>query len=218
MGSEIDLLRYFPRAGAGRHMRGAVSPSDQAISKQFGFDYFDGSRQHGYGGYSYDPRYWTRTVDLLARQYELPADARILDVGCAKGFTLFDFLSRLPVASAVGLDISAYALAHRVRNPRLSYVRGSAEWLPFADNSFDFVFSINTLHNLPEESCLRGLSEIQRVSRGKSYVVVDGWRSPEEEANLRAWVLTAETMMSVTEWQRLFARAGYQGDYSFWSL
>ena len=218
MGKEVDLLRYYPRGGAGRGERAPVSDADRRLAKEFGFDYFDGSRQHGYGGYRYQPHYWQRTVELLIEYYGLTEGAKILDIGCAKGFTIHDLALSLPGVCCVGLDISTYALDHRKVEANLSYVQGDACSLPFRDSTFDFVLSINTLHNLPLDLCVKGLNEIERVGRGASYIVVDGWRTPEEEVDLRAWVLTAETMMSVTEWEMVFRDSGYSGDYSFWSL
>jgi SAM-dependent methyltransferase len=218
VGGEVDLLRYFPRGGANREARAPVTDADRELSRQFGFDYFDGSRQHGYGGYRYDPKYWGRTVDLMIEHFSLNPGASILDVGCAKGFTMYDFSRALPTQRVVGLDVSEYALAHRMQDERLSYVRGTAETLPFADDSFDLVICINTLHNLPLELCKEGVREIERVSRGGSYIVVDGWRTLEEEQSLREWVLTAQTMMSASEWGDLFTECGFSGDYSMWSL
>ncbi|MBN1612934.1 MAG: methyltransferase type 11, partial [Deltaproteobacteria bacterium] len=61
------------------------------------------------------------------------------------------------------------------------------------------------------------LKEIQRVSRGHSYITVDAWRNEQERINLYKWVLTAETMMHVDDWIKLFHDVGYTGDY-FWFI
>ena len=89
----------------------------------------------------------------------------------------------------------------------------SAERLPYPDKSFDLVISINSIHNLPLERLKTALQEITRVSRGHSYITLDAWRNEVERENLFKWVLTAETMLHVDDWQRLFAEVGYNGDY-----
>ena len=90
--------------------------------------------------------------------------------------------------------------------------------LPFEDNSFDLVISINTVHNLERNDCIKALSEIERVSTGNSFVMVDGWRTEFERKALESWVLTARTVLSTDEWIELFQEAGYLGDYAFWTV
>ena len=89
----------------------------------------------------------------------------------------------------------------------------SAENLPYPDKSFDLVISINSIHNLPIGRLKKALREIQRVSRGDSYITVDAWRNEKERENLFKWVLTAETMMHVDDWKKFFDEVKYSGDH-----
>ena len=139
----------------------------------------------------------------------------ILDVGCAKGFLLRDFRELMPEAHLAGLDVSTYAIEHSEECVRDHLVAGCASSLPYADDSFDLVLSINTIHNLSRPLCQKALQEIMRVSRGSAFVTVDAWRTPQEHRRLLSWMLTARTFMSVSDWQRFFAEAGYTGDY-YW--
>ncbi len=216
MGTEFDILRYYP-AGKGRgDERPLISEQQRAISCRFDFDYFDGDRQYGYGGYSYHPRFWTDTVALIASHYELDQSSSVLDIGCAKGFMLKDLNELLPGARLAGVDISEYAIAHA--EPEIEELVGvaCATRLPFESGSFDLVLSINTLHNLERSACIAALKEVERVKSRESCVVVDAWRTDAEYEAMRAWVLTAKTMLHVDDWLELFAEAGYTGDYSFW--
>jgi len=189
-----------------------ITEADRELSRQFGKDYFDGDRKHGYGGYSYHPRFWTDTVARFRDYYKLVADARILDVGCGKGFMLVDFQKLMPEATLAGVDISTYAIENAHRSVKDALQVGNARQLPFEDNSFDLVTGINTLHNLPEAECRQAVREIQRVSRGNAFIMVDAWRSEEGKRRLQQWVLTAKTYMSVTDWMQLFQEEGYTGD------
>jgi ubiquinone/menaquinone biosynthesis C-methylase UbiE len=217
MGSELDLMRLYPKPKNRMTERPEITNADREISRRFGFDYFDGDRRHGYGGFGYHPRFWTDTVDLFTTHYGLSDDSAILDVGCGKGFMLKDFSLRLPGATLAGVDISSYAIEHADPDV-VGLVRvGDAADLPFPGDSFDLVISINTVHNLDRDGCLRAFAELQRVSRGNAFVMVDGWKNAEEQELLQRWVLTARTMLSAEDWLVLMAEAGYEGDYAFWN-
>jgi protein-L-isoaspartate(D-aspartate) O-methyltransferase len=183
-----------------------------AVAKRFDRDYWDGSRDTGYGGYRYDGR-WLAVAGRMARHYGLRPGARILDVGCGKGYLLHDFTQVVPDADVAGLDLSAYALEHAKPEVKDRLRLGSATHLPFPDRSFDLVVSINTLHNLrlPELEC--ALREIERVGRGAKYILMDGYRTEQEKVNLLYWQLTCECFFTPEEWQWVLDKCGYTGDY-----
>jgi SAM-dependent methyltransferase len=218
MGSEMNLMRHYPVAPNRLAQRPNITAADRAVARQFGRDYFDGERKFGYGGFTYHPRFWTETVKLFADHYALDAGARILDIGCGKGFMLKDFRALLPASNLVGLDVSTYAIENADPEVAHQLVVGDARSIPFPDSSFDLVISINTLHNLERLDCIRALAEVERVASGNSFVMVDGWRTEAEREMLEAWVLTAVTMLHVEEWISLFDEAGYTGDYAFWTV
>jgi ubiquinone/menaquinone biosynthesis C-methylase UbiE len=215
---ETNLMVHYP-SGKGRSAeRPVITDQDKRISKQFGRDYFDGDRRHGYGGFSYHPRFWTDTVRHIRDAYQLPEDAAILDIGCAKGFMLYDFMQLMPKARVAGIDVSGYAIENALEPIRPFVQVGNAKALPYGDRSFDLVLSINTIHNLPYEECKQSLREIQRVSRRHAFVMVDAFRTEQQRQAMLQWVLTAETMLSTGDWLQLFAEAGYTGDYSWWTV
>ena len=51
------------------------------LAKQWAFDYWDGDRRINYGGYRYIEGRWEKVARAMVEHYELPLDARILDVG-----------------------------------------------------------------------------------------------------------------------------------------
>src|SRR5438105_3061577 len=88
------------------------------VGRQYSADYWDGSRRHGYGGYKYDGR-WSIVAQKLISTYNLREDARILDIGCGKGFLLYELTRLLPKCEVTGLDISEHALANAKEAVRL---------------------------------------------------------------------------------------------------
>lgn len=190
---------------------------DKEIAKQFDQKYFDGDRRHGYGGYSYNPKFWTEVVKDFIQHYHLTAKSKILDVGCAKGFMLYDFKKALPELIVQGIDISTYAVENSLPEIKPFLSVGNAKDLSkFKDKEFDLVISINTLHNLPLEDCKKALKEIQRIGKN-SFITNDAWRNEEEKEKMYKWNITAQTFMHVNDWKRLFQEVGYKGDY-YWFI
>jgi protein-L-isoaspartate(D-aspartate) O-methyltransferase len=182
------------------------------VAKQFGREYWDGERHHGYGGYRYDGR-WRPVAEAIARYYNLQPGASILDVGAGKGFLLYEFTQVVPNAQVAGIDISEYAIEHAKEEVR-PYMRvGNASSLPYADRSFDFVYSINTLHNLFLDELWSALGEIERVGRDAKHITIEGYRNEREKVNLLYWQLTCRAFHTPSEWEFLFEKAGYTGDY-----
>jgi ubiquinone/menaquinone biosynthesis C-methylase UbiE len=212
---ELDLLRSLPRAKRNIQSREtAKTPELIALSRQYGKDYFDGSRDVGYGGYRYDGRWQPVARDIIA-QYGLKPGDRVLDIGCAKGFLVKDLLAA--GIDAYGIDISEYALTHAEPEVIGRLHLGSAVKLPFPDRSFAVVLAINTLHNLERRGLIVALREIERVGCKGKFVQVDSFRTPEQKEIFESWVLTAYTYGYPHEWEALFAEAGYRGDY-YWTF
>ena len=218
MGREIDLLVNYPKAKRDVEARGQEkTEEDRVIARKFGKEFFDGDRSHGYGGFHYNPRFWSPVVPTLRDYFALSSESSLLDIGCGKGFMLYDISKEIPGISIKGIDVSEYAITNSIKDIQSDLQVADARVLPFEDNSFDVVISINTIHNLEIEDLAIALAEIERVSKGKSFITVDAYNSVEEKERMYAWNLTAKTIMSVDEWVAFFNDVGYTGDY-FWFI
>jgi protein-L-isoaspartate(D-aspartate) O-methyltransferase len=197
---------------------GRVTEHDKAecadIAKQWGQDYWDGARQHGYGGYSYDGR-WMKVAKPMVEHYGLKPGDKILDVGCGKAFLLYEFTQAVPGIEVAGLDISEYGLAHAKAEVQPFLKHGHARELPFEDNSFDLVISLTTLHNLRLPDLVAAVKEIERVGRKNKYLMVESYRNEREKVNLLYWQLTCESFFTPEEWKWVYDLAGYTGDTEF---
>lgn len=169
------------------------------------------------GGFSYHPRFWQPVIPTFQTTYGLSPASKILDVGCAKGFMLHDFRLLIPGIEVHGLDISEYAITNAQEEVKAHIQVGDARSLPYPSRYFDLVISINTIHNLAGDDLKQALVEIERVGRGRSFITVDAYRNEEERELMFAWNLTAQTILHVDEWKRLFQEVGYSGDY-YWFI
>ena len=182
---EINLLKKYPITK--RNLDEALldrTDDVREIARKFNKDFFDGERKYGYGGYNYNPRYWTEVVKDFQDYYQLKDGSKILDVGCGKGFMIYDFLKLNPKFEIKGIDISNYAINNCKKEVANNLQVASCDNLPFEDNSFDLVISINTIHNLEKDGCGKSLREINRVSKKNKFIIVDAYRDNEEKKNV----------------------------------
>ncbi|MDP1628099.1 class I SAM-dependent methyltransferase [Parvibaculum sp.] len=218
MGREIDLLVNYPRTKRNVDERGQEkTEEDRAVARRFGKEFFDGERRHGYGGFNYMPRFWQPVIPTFQSHWGLTEKSSVLDVGCAKGFMMHDMAELIPGITVKGVDVSAYAIENAIEDMRPHVQVADARELPFEDNSFDVVISINTVHNLDRDDCATALREISRVARKGAYITVDAYRDDNEKDRMFKWNLTAKTIMSVDEWVTFFEEVGYDGDY-YWFI
>ena len=166
IGKEINLLKNYPKTKRDISKRREEKTEEhRAIARKFGKDFFDGDRKVGYGGFNYDPKYWTKVVKDISDYYKLKSGDKILDIGCGKGFMLYDFLKLNPQFDVFGIDISEYAIKNCVRSLKEKLRVGNAISLPYPDNYFDLVISINTHHNLDGEDIIKAFDELLLASR-----------------------------------------------------
>lgn len=191
-------------------------PKAEAIkkAKSYGYDYWDGDRRFGFGGYKYDGR-WRSVAEKIASHYALKSGDKVLDVGCGKGFLLYELTQAVPGLKVKGIDISEYAIENSKEEIRKELEVADAASLPFEDNSFDLVISLNTIHNLQCYDLDKALSEIERVGKKNKYIVVESYRNEEEKVNMMCWVLTGECFFSPEEWDWWYAHSGYSGDHGY---
>ncbi len=184
-------------------------------AKKYDKNYWDGDRKYGYGGYKYIPNRWKSVAESLIKTYNLNENSKLLDIGCGKGFLLYEIKKILPKIEIKGIDYSRYAILNsksEIKN-YLS-VKKAQDKFDCADKYFDLVISIGCLHNLEIFDLSKSLKEIQRISKN-SYILVESFRNEKELFNLQCWALTCQSFFNVEEWVWLFNNFGYTGDYEF---
>ncbi len=218
MGKEINLMVNYPKSQRDLIKRFEERTlEDITVARQFGKDFFDGDRKHGYGGFNYHPKFWENVVPTFKKYYNLNENSKILDIGCAKGFMIYDFARLIPGITVCGIDISQYAIENAKEEMKEFIQIANAIKLPFEDNSFDLVISITTLHNLEEEDLKQALKEIMRVTKKDAFITLDAYSNDEEKKRMEDWNLTALTVKSIEDWKIFFQEGGYDGDY-YWFI
>ncbi len=185
------------------------------LAKQWGHDYWDGDRRINYGGYKYMEGRWEKVAKAMADHYRIKPGDKILDVGCGKGFLMFDWTKVVPGVEMYGIDISTYAIDNIKEEMKDRVQVGNATSLPWPDQHFDLVYSLNTLHNLHNYELDPALREIERVGKKNKYICVESYRNEVEKANLLYWQVTCEAFNSPEAWDWWFRQTGYTGDHSF---
>jgi ubiquinone/menaquinone biosynthesis C-methylase UbiE len=192
-----------------------VSSKIKKKLKKFGVEYFDGDRSHGYGGYYYNKKFFRRIARSLIKHYKLNNQSKILDVGCAKGFLMYDLGHYLPKAEIKGVDISSYCKKNAISTVKQNIKICSCSKLPFKNNYFDLVVSISTIHNLKKSQIKKSLKEITRVGKDKFFIRVKAYKNLKEKKKIDNWNLVAESNLSQKEWFNLFSETKYSGDFDF---
>ena len=215
---EINLLKNYPKTKRDLNFRANnKTENDRILARKFEKDFFDGDRKNGYGGFYYNPKFWTPVIPDFVSHYNLTKDSKILDVGCAKGFMLYDFIKLMPGIDVRGVDISNYAIDNSIPEIKNYLKVANALELPFDNNEFDLVISITTVHNLEIEECKKSIKEISRVSKKNSFITVDAYRNEEQKKAMMDWNLTAKTILHVDDWKKMFNEIDYSGDF-YWFI
>lgn len=205
----------------------AEKPECMRVAKQFDFDYWDGERCFGYGGYRYDGR-WKSVAEAMVKHYHLKDGNKILDIGCGKGCLLYEF-SKIFGEQGIDLPIKTFLLnaedisEYAIKEAKNLLKKGYAPYKLNINNCinslyrnayFDFTYSINVFHNLGYKDLKQAIREMVRVTKpdGKSYICVESYRTEEELCNLECWALTCASFYTPDDWKEILTDNGYKGD------
>ncbi|WP_058367219.1 methyltransferase domain-containing protein [Haloparvum sedimenti] len=157
-----------------------------------------------------NPFVWNEAMrDEALEWLDVQAGDRVLDVGCGTGFGTEGLLQYTD--DVHGLDQSVHQMEKAFekfgKRDRVHFYRGDAERLPFADDSFDAVWSSGSIEYWPEP--VEGLREIRRVAKPGATVLVVGPDYP----NSKLMRKVADAIMLFYDAEgadRMFEAAGYE--------
>lgn len=217
MGKKLNLVSSLHKLTKRNYLERMINKKVICMKKarKFEFDFWDGKRQFGYGGYKYIPGRWEGVARKMIKRYKLNNKSKVLDVGCGKGYLLFEIKKILPNIKVYGFDISKHAIKNaKIQIKKNLFVHDGKKTFPFKNKYFDFTFTLACLHNFKVNDLEKSIKEIERVSK-KSYIMVEGYRNEQELFNLQCWALTAETFFDDKEWKWMFKKCKFSGDFEF---
>jgi ubiquinone/menaquinone biosynthesis C-methylase UbiE len=215
---EVDLLGSYSEKKKPMKTRMKASQDDRILTWKIDKEFWDGTREQGYGGYAYDGR-WRGIAKNFIAHYNLNSKSKILEIGCAKGYFLKEFHDLLGNSENIGLDISSYAIDNGHESVRDGLMVGNMKELPFESKYFDLVICVHSLHSIldiPEVK--KALTEMSRVVKNRKniFIMVGAYENAQEKKNLDNWGVLTATYLHVKDWKRLFAKVNYRGDYSWY--
>ena len=202
--------KYFKKSKVNRVVKRKLENKLKAW--KLGKDYYDGDRNDGYGGFTYDAR-WLKLLPKIIKRYKLNKKSRVLDLGCKKGFLLKDLNILIPGIKSYGIENHDYALKNAVKCDS-KLIKSDYTKLPFRNKSLDFVIAFNSLYMQNLGDVIKSLKEIERVSK-KSYVILASGENNEERNKFYKWTLIGTSILLKKEWKLLFKKIKFKGDYYF---
>ena len=212
---EYDILAGYPEPNEPRWVHSELRTINNRIQASYrGKEFYDGDRNSGYGGLRYDGR-WAPIARRISEEYGLGNQSSILQIGCDKGFLLHDLFELNPSMEIIGTEISDYPIAHAMPSVKYKIQKIPFQKLCFEDKKFDFVLAIGAVYTLNLADAILCLKEIQRVSKGKSFITLGAYETEEDFRLFRYWTLLGCTILSKSDWKEVLRHVGYTGDYKF---
>lgn len=108
----------------------------------------------------------------------LPPNARLLDIGCSSGMHVRHLARKAQFVAAVDVDRVALEVARcKIKSSRVNFFQYDGQQLPFADESFDAVSTLDVLEHVADREAL--VCEVLRVLRpGGAWTVTVPYRGP----------------------------------------
>ena len=211
---EFDLLSNYPVLKKRYVSKNSRTIKNRITASYRSKSFYDGKRENGYGGFRYDGR-WKYIAKKIFDIYRLKDNAKILQIGCDKGFLLQDIKKTFPKSKVRGIEISDYAIKSASKKIKKFIKKSSFYELPFKKNEFDFVIAIGPVYSLNLADAIQCLKEINRVGKGKSFITLGAYKNEKDLKLFRYWTLLGSTILSKKEWIEVLKHTKYKGDYKF---
>ena len=212
---EKNLLSKYPQPKMQRVVSEKLRTVEHRIvASKRGQEFFDGNRNCGYGGFTYDGRWKPIASDIISN-YNLENNSNVLQINSEKGFLLHDIRSLNPKINVFGTETSDYAISQTVDEVKDKIVLSNPTQLPFNDNYFDFVLGLGVVYTLNIGEAIKALREIIRVSKKNAFVTLASYENQDDYFLFKQWTLLGSTLLKKSEWIKILSYCNYEGDYFF---
>jgi ubiquinone/menaquinone biosynthesis C-methylase UbiE len=148
----------------------------------------------------------------MLERMRLRPDEAVLDVGCGSGWLVRLIARLVPQGRVAGIDLSdemiRQAREASAGQDRVRFEVGSADHIPFPDDSFSRAVSIESAYYWPDPAA--GITEIARVTKpsGSAWILINYYRD-NPECHQWAPLLPPTHLLWAREWEELFRQAGF---------
>jgi SAM-dependent methyltransferase len=192
-----------------------------SIEKKFlawskGRAFYDGKRSMGYGGYKYDKR-WLKLLPKIIKRYKLNSKSKVLDLGCKKGFLIYDLKQLIPGIECRGVEDHIYPIKYAKKDVKSDIKYSKYYDLPFKNKYFDFIIGFSSIYTYNFGDLISIFKEIKRVSKNnkKIYITVAAYENKSDFLKIMDWTTLSSTILSKKDWFKFFRKVKYNGDYFF---
>lgn len=187
---------------------------NRIIANKFDYDFYDGERINGYGGFRYDGR-WKFFLKKIIKKYKLTKRSRVLDLGAKKGFFMHDLVELVPGIKVYGVEDHKYPI-----NKSLAAVKKKIKFvdkyynLNYPKNYFDFVHAHNSIYRYSLRDLILIIKKINFISKN-SHITIPVYYNEKERAKFLDWSLLGGIILKEKDWIKMFKYLKYKGDYYF---
>lgn len=193
----------------------SISIKKRIIAWKKNKEFYDGSRKNGYGGFKYDGR-WIKILPKIIKRYNLTSKSRVLEIGCKKGYLIYDLKKLIPGIKCTGIEDHVYPIRNCKKEVKKDIKFSKFTSLPFKNNSFDCVIAISSIYTYNFGDLLEIFKEIKRVSKNdKNLITVASYKNTRDLETLLNWTTLSTVILKEKEWLELFKETKYNGDYFF---
>ena len=205
-------IGYFKK----KTKRNSISGSRGILNKfkawKLNEEYYDGKRINGYGGFKYDGR-WKKILPKIIKRYRLNKNSKILEIGCKKGFLIYDLKSLIPKIKVIGIENHIYPIKKADKKIRQHlFKKDYYDLKKYKKNEFDLVIGFNSIYMQNLGDVIKTLEEISRISK-KSYISIASYKNKADRDKFLDWTLLGTTILKKDEWRKIFKLVSYTGDY-----
>ena len=211
--SYLDI-KYFEKK-VNRKVK-KISINKKIIAWSKGKDFYDGKRNMGYGGYAYDGR-WLKLLPKIIKRYKLTSKSRVLDLGCKKGFLIYDLEKLIPGIKCYGVEDHIYPIKNAKKEIKSKIKLSKYYDLPFKNNFFDLVIGFSSIYTYNFGDLISIFKEMNRVSKNqkKIYITVAAYENKKDFIKMINWTTLSSTILSKNDWRDFFKKVNFKGDYFF---
>ncbi len=207
-------IGYFKKKVKRNSIGKIRSVSNKFIAWKLDKEYYDGKRINGYGGFKYDGR-WYKILPKLIKRYNLKKNSKVLDIGCKKGFLLYDLKLLIPGIKITGIENHIYPI--KKANKKISKYLNKNNYYDlqrYKNKEFDLVIGFNSIYMQNLGDVIKTLKEIKRIGK-KSYISLASYNKKKDRDKFLDWTLLGTTILKKSEWKKIFKFISYNGDYYF---